>query len=189
MSKALIARRYAKALLDLAVEQQSLAAVRADLLDLAALLQQSPELAWLVRASPMNTQDKDGRLRALFDGRAHPLTIRFLRFLNARHRLNGLDTMLAVFEELCDARTGVVRVRITSARPLAEDQLAALKERIISAPALFSGLRHKSMQTEQRVDPALLGGFRVQIGDFVRDLSLASQLEGLKQRWLAAPGT
>jgi len=185
MPSTAIARRYAQALLDLAVEQQALAPVRADLLDLAALLQQAPELAWLVRHSPLNTADKDERLRALFDGRMHPLTLRFLRFLNARRRLNRLDAMLAVFGELCDAHTGVVRARITSAHPLAADQLAGLQARFGSIfPA---ALLHKSVQTEQRVDPALLGGFKVQIGDFVRDLSLAAQLENLKQRWLTAP--
>ena len=187
MSKALIARRYAKALLELAVERQSLAAVRADLLDLAALLQASPELAWLVRASPMNTQAKDRRLRALFAGRVQPLTLQFLCFLNARHRLNRLDTLLAVFEELCDAQAGVVRVRVTSARPLAASQVAGLHGRLTAAPALFALAREKKLKLEQRVEPALLGGFKVQIGDFVRDFSLSSQLDRLQQRWLQAP--
>ena len=187
MSKVLIARRYAKALLELAVERQSLAAVRADLLDLAAFLQASPELAWLVRASPLNTLEKDRRLRALFAGRVQPLTFQFLRFLNARHRLSQLDTLLAVFEELCDAQAGVVRVRVTSARPLVENQLAGLHDRIASAPALFALAREKKLKLEQRVEPALLGGFKVQIGDFVRDFSLSSQLDRLQQHWLHAP--
>ena len=187
MSKALIARRYAKALLDLAVEQQALPAVRADLLGLAALLQRSPELAWLVRVSPLNTQEKDGRLRALFADRVHPITLRFLRFLNARHRLNRLDTLLAEFEELCDAQAGVVRVRITSARPLAADQLAALQAGL--GTALLAGRPAGNVKTEQRVEPALLGGFKVQTGDLVRDFSLASQLDLLQQHWLQAPGS
>jgi len=183
MSKALIARRYAKALLELAVERDALPAVRADLRDLGTLLAQSPELAWLLCGSPLNTQDKDRRLRALFAGRVHPLTLQFLRFLNARHRLDRLDTLRSVFEELCDERAGVVRVRLTSARPLAAAQVAEVGRRL--APAL----RGKDLRLEPRVDPDLLGGFRVQLGDAVRDFSLASQLGQLQRRWLYAPDT
>lgn len=187
MASTVIARRYAKALLALAEEQQSLPAVRADLREVASLLARSPELAWLVRSSPLSAQDKDGQLRALFAGRLHPLALRFLLFLTARHRLSRLDIVLAEFEELCDAQAGVVRVRITSAHPLTDEQVAALAARLGPTPGAAAPAPH--VRTEQRVDPALLGGFQVQVGDMVRDFSLASQLNGLKQRWLLATGT
>ena len=179
MRNTVIARRYARALLNLAVEHHALAAVRADLHELHTLLRASPELAWLLGRGPLGMEVRSAQISKLLDGRLHPLALRFLLFLTSRRRLPLLDTLLTVFEELCDQQEGVVRVQITAARPLTEAQLAALQTK------LAAQLR-RPMKTQVAVDEKLIGGFKLQIGDEVQDYSLSTQLQLLRQRWLGA---
>ena len=177
MRNTVIARRYARALLGLALEQQELAPVRADLLELHGLLRASPELAWLLGRGPLGIELRGAQIKQLFEGRLHPLALRFLLFLNARRRLVLLATLLTTFEELCDVQDGVVRVQITTAHELSADQLSAIQGKL--------GARlQRPMKTQVTVDARLIGGFRLQIGDDVQDFSLATQLALLRQRWL-----
>jgi F-type H+-transporting ATPase subunit delta len=177
MRNTVIARRYARALLRLALEQQALEPVRADLRELHRLLRASPELAWLLGRGPLGVEARATHLHRLLDGRLHPLALRFLLFLNQRRRLVLLETMLVLFEELCDQQDGVVRVQITAAHALTATQLAALQGKLAAR-------LQRPMKTAVAVDAKLIGGFKVQIGDDVQDYSLATQLALLRQQWL-----
>jgi len=177
MRNTVIARRYARALLRLALDQQALTGVRADLRELHGLLRASPELAWLLGRGPLGMEARATHIRRLLEGRLQPLALRFLLFLNARRRLVLLDTMLTIFEELCDQQDGVLRVQITAAHALSAAQLAALQGKL--------GARlQRPMKTQVTVDAKLIGGFKLQIGDDVQDFSLATQLALLRQQWL-----
>jgi F-type H+-transporting ATPase subunit delta len=177
MRNTVIARRYARALLRLALDQQAVAPVRADLRELHGLLRASPELAWLLGRGPLGVEARATQVRRLLEGRLHPLALRFLLFLNQRRRLALLDTLLTMFEELCDQQDGVVRVQITAAHTLTEAQLAALQGKLAAR-------LQRPMKTAVAVDTKLIGGFKVQIGDDVQDFSLATQLALLRQQWL-----
>ena len=177
MRNTVIARRYARALLGLALAQQALAPVRADLLELHGLLRASPDLAWLLGRGPLGVETRAAQVKQLLEGRLHPLALRFLLFLNARRRLVLLDTLLTIFEELCDQQDGVLRVQITTAHELSAAQLTALQGKL--------GTRlQRPMKTQVTVDAKLIGGFKLQIGDDVQDFSLATQLALLRQQWL-----
>ena len=177
MRNTVIARRYARALLNLALEQQVLTPVRADLRELHGLLRASPELAWLLGRGPLGVELRATQVKKLLEGRLHPLALRFLLFLNARRRLVLLDTLLTIFEELCDQQEGVVRVQITAAHELSAPQLAALQGKLAAR-------LQRPMKTAVTVDAKLIGGFKLQIGDDVQDFSLATQLALLRQQWL-----
>ncbi|MCX7005858.1 MAG: ATP synthase F1 subunit delta [Kiritimatiellaeota bacterium] len=177
MRNIVIALRYARALLNLALAQQSLAPVRADLRELHGLLRASPELAWLLGRGPLGVEVRSVQMRKLLEGRLHPLALRFLLFLNARRRLVLLDTLLTILEELCDQQEGVVRVQITSAHELSAPQLAAIQGKLAAR-------LQRPMKTAVTVDAKLIGGFKLQIGDDVQDFSLATQLALLRQQWL-----
>ena len=177
MRNTVIARRYARALLSLALDQQAVAPVRADLLELHGLLRASPELAWLLGRGPLGVELRAAQVQQLLGGRLHPLALRFLLFLNARRRLVLLTTMLTLFEELCDQQDGVLRVQITAAHELSAEQLAGLQGKLAARV-------QRPMKTQVTVDARLLGGFKLQIGDDVQDFSLATQLALLRQQWL-----
>ena len=177
MRNTVIARRYARALLNLALEQQALTPVRADLRELHGLLRASPELAWLLGRGPLGVEQRATQVKKLLEGRLHPLALRFLLFLNARRRLVLIEALLTVFDELCDQQEGVVRVQITAAHELSARQITALQGKL--AVRL-----QRPMKTQVTVDARLIGGFKLQIGDEVQDFSLATQLALLRQQWL-----
>ncbi|TAN37365.1 MAG: ATP synthase F1 subunit delta [Verrucomicrobia bacterium] len=179
MRNTVIARRYARALLNLASEQQALDTVRSEMRELHALLRASPELTWLLGRGPLGIETRSEHIRRLLAARVHPLTLRFLLFLNGRRRLALLDTVLTIFEELCDHQDGVVRVQITAAHTLSAAQLTALQGKLAAQ-------LQRPMKTQVAVDAQLIGGFKLQIGDDVQDYSLATQLQLLKQSWLGA---
>lgn len=177
MRNTVIARRYARALLQLAVEHHALAEVRSDLRELHHLLQTAPELRWLLGRGPMGLEVRATQIRKLFENHLHPLALRFLLFLTSRRRLALLDTLLTTFEDICDQHEGVVRVQITAAHALSDSQLTALQNKLATR-------LQRPMKTTVLVDKQLIGGFKLQIGDDVEDHSLATQLELLQQRWL-----
>jgi F-type H+-transporting ATPase subunit delta len=179
MKSGAAAKRYAKALFDLAREQDHLEAIRADIGDLTRLLEESPDFARFV-ADPLIPADKRGEvLVALLKDRADPLTARFLAFLDSRDRLDQLPGICSVFTALYNDIKGILLVEITSAVPLSAEQVDQVEKRL---HVKFG----KQIESTQSTDPALLGGFKVRVGDTIHDYSIATQLQTLKQKLINA---
>lgn len=172
------ARRYAKALHDLATQASALPEVSADMASLHRALAESGELRAFA-ANYLIPADARGKvLSDLFSGRLHPMTWKFVRFMELKRRMGLLEEVAADFQEQEEARRGVVRGCLSSAFPLAAGETAGLAER------LGHRLRVKLLlKTEE--NPGLLGGGRLQVGDMVYDFSLAARLRMLRQRMMA----
>lgn len=164
-----VARRYARALYALAVENQAADSVRADLASLRQALHDSPELAAFAGNYLVPHGLREQTLGALFANRVAPLTWRFLRFLESKRRLGLLDDMARAYEADEEARRGIVQGTVTAAIPLDAVCVQAV-ERGASART------GKTVILSSITDAAVLGGFRLQIGDTVYDYSLAARL-------------
>lgn len=177
MSQSKAARRYAQALFLLASEQGKLDAVQADLQALGALLEGSPELRAFVGDLLLPPSRRAQVLGELFErqGHADPLLVRFLFLLSEKKRLPLLGEIVTAFGESYDQARGILRVQVTSARPLD----AAQVDRIVARLRTQHG---KDIRPVLAVDPALLGGFVIQVGDQVRDLSVETQLQRLQRQ-------
>lgn len=169
------ARRYTRALFDLATERGQRDPVRADLVHLAGLLTGSPEFAWLITSPDLAAERRQALLREVLGGRGDPLTLVFLEFLLSRRRLRLLPLVCTLFEDACLHADQVVRAEVSSAIALAPAQAEALRRRLEARLGRQVRARHQ-------VDPALLGGFVVQVGDDVLDCSLRTQLERFRQK-------
>ncbi len=112
-----------------------------------------------------------------FRGRADDLLVNFLLVLNDHERLGILRSLVSVYRELRDERSGHVRVRVESAVPLADDQRRRLGDRLKS-------ILNKEPVLETKVNPDLLGGVVVQVGDLVMDHSVRTQLDDLRNQIL-----
>ncbi len=178
MTHSKAARRYAKALFLLAVEQHKLDAVQTDLQSAAVLLEGSRELRAFLGNYLLAPAGRSQVLAELFErqGRAEPLLTRFVFLLEEKKRLALLPEIVSAFSEMYDRERGILRVRLTSAQPLAEDQVSRIVARLRQQHG-------KDIRPTLRVDAALLGGFVVQVGDQVRDLSLETQLQRLQRQW------
>lgn len=177
MSQSKAARRYAQALFLLASEQGKLDAVQADLQALGGLLAASPELRAFLGDLLLPPSRRSQVLGELFErqGQADPLVVRFLFLLAEKKRLPLLADIVTAFGQSYDQARGILRVRVTSARPLD----AAQVDRIVARLRAQHG---KEIRPELDVDPALLGGFVIQVGDQVRDLSVETQLQRLQRQ-------
>ena len=94
----------------------------------------------------------------------------FLRLVNQNHRLAAMSEIAAQFEVLKNQSEGAAEVIITSAFPLEGDALSSL---LISLKKRFGG---KELRPTIEVDPSLIGGVRVQVGDQVIDSTVRAQL-------------
>ena len=178
MSRTLqMARRYAKALLEVAEAAQGVDAVRADLAVVRRWLDGAP--AFHVFAACDHLGGREARTRAVLDlARAAGLgrlTAEFLARLAAAQDLAHLAAILDEFERQWRARAGIVHGEIVSARPLPEAQKAELARRL-------GGGAGQVLELVFREDPGLLGGFVARIGERIHDSSVSGRLARLRRR-------
>jgi F-type H+-transporting ATPase subunit delta len=175
-----VAHVYARALFELAGGDSGESA-RPTLEEVAQELEQIVEITRSDRAfrefltSPI--VDKEARSKALtrmFGGRVSSLTARFLLVLNRRDRLGHLAPIHRAYDQLLQDRFGKVEVDVYTATPIAEGQLSTIR-----------GLVHKALGKEpvihRYVEPEMLGGIRLRIGDRLVDASLAGRIQRMKE--------
>ena len=169
-----VGARYARALFDLAKDQDQIAEVDANLKALKVMIADSAELRALLFSPTFDGAAKGKGLAAIAAAaQFHSLTVKFLAFLTAQRRAGALGAVIASFEALSAAHRGVVSAFVTTAVPLSDAQLSGL----IAALRLSLG---KDPDIETRVDPAILGGLKVRVGSRLYDASLKSKLDSLK---------
>lgn len=167
-SVATVAKRYAKALFDLSTEQGNLDLVRGDLDHLAGLATDSTDFEAFLENPRIPVTEKDQIFRRLFKDPESP-TLRFVRFLNAKYRSNILPDICGAFAEMHDEQKGILKVHVTSAHDLSQAQTGALTGKLADRTG-------KTISLTTDVDPDLIGGFRMKIGDEITDLSIANKL-------------
>ncbi|MCK6621501.1 MAG: F0F1 ATP synthase subunit delta [Calditrichaceae bacterium] len=174
MIKSRVAKRYARALFEFALDNNQLESAAADLDLLDAALRDSPEFRRLIDSPVISNQAKQAAFSALFKDRLQADTFKFVSFLIAKNREAVLPDIVAEFRDLLDEHRGILRGEVSSVMPLSELQLHNLKERL-------NRLTGKNVLITQHTDPNLLGGLVVRIRDTVYDASLRNKLEKLRQ--------
>ena len=169
-----VGARYARALLELAAEQNSLTAVEADLAALKAVLAESADLRKLIASPKFDGAAKAAGLVAVAARLgAHETTTKFLGLLAANGRTAALGAIIEAFERLAAARKGLVAAKVTTAAPLTKAQAKSLS-------ATLAATLGREPQIETVVDPAILGGIKVRVGSRLYDASLKTKLDSLK---------
>jgi F-type H+-transporting ATPase subunit delta len=169
-----VGARYARALLDLAVETGALAAVEADLAGLKAMLAESADLRTLIASPKFDAEDKAKAMNAVAArAGANETTLKFLGLLAHNRRAAALPAVIDAFQRLATARRGLVLAKVTTAVELtkaqAKDLAGALRTALGGDPVI-----------ETAVDPAILGGLKVRVGSRLYDASLKTKLDSLK---------
>ena len=175
-----IARRYAKALLSIGVDQNSYEALGTELGRMASLMESSSELATALVSPVFPHSQRRAILRDIL-GRlgATKMFENFVLLLVDHNRIGALGSIAREYATLADAQAGRVRARVTSARALGESEATRIKVALEKRTG-------KKVIMERREDPAMLGGLTVQIGDVVYDGSVRNQLATIKEQLLAA---
>jgi len=171
-----VARRFAEALISAAEKEGAVDAVLGELAEIQQdVLKAYPRLAQILASGRVSSPRKDKILVDVFADRASSLVTRFLRVLNRHERLELLDVVISEARAVWDRRNHRIPVRVVSAVPLEETQLQTLRDRLAKLTGANPILKVS-------IDPGLIAGLVVQVGDNRYDASAKNRLAQLRQR-------
>ncbi|NLL18611.1 MAG: F0F1 ATP synthase subunit delta [Clostridia bacterium] len=173
MSRQIVAGRYAGALFALAKEQNLLEPVEKDLRSLADALAANPELGLILENRQIGSGKKFQLLSELFGKHFQELTLNFLGVVLEKRREAYLEEIVASFQREMDEFRGIMEAEIRTAVELPEESKKALAERLTKTTG-------KEVRLKYRVEPDLLAGAVLKIGDKVIDGSIATRLKNLQ---------
>lgn len=169
-----IAKRYAKALFELAEEEQALDAVSRDLEDLREQFNLIPDLVSFLTQSRIEWAAKKVVLEELTQ--SYTLIVKkALAVIGENQRMSELLVILDEYESRYNQVKGIVKAHVTTVIPLTATQ----KEKLIQK--LKAQFQCKVIQLEEKLDPSILGGVKIQVGHQIIDGSLKTQLMNLKK--------
>lgn len=177
MATSRVAERYAKSLIDLAIEKGQLEEVYADMNFLKQLYQQSRELVLVLKSPIIHSDKKQAVLDALTKGRVTPITEGFNRLLIKKGREAGLPEMIEAFITKYKKHKNIHVVHLTSAAPLSE----TLRNSLVSK--VKKELNIENIELNTTVNPDILGGFILKIGDSIIDTSIQSELNAIQKQF------
>ena len=172
-----LAARYAKSVLDLAIEKGQLDAVYKDMLFLQAALRSSKELVTLLKSPVIKADKKDKILDAIYAGRVSVITATFNKLLLRKNRETYLPEIVTAFIDQYKVNKGIHTVKLTTAMPVSEE----LKQSILDK--VRAGQHIQQIELLSQVDEALIGGFVLEIGDKLVDGSIAFELHNIKKQF------
>ncbi len=174
----LAAERYARALFLVAERRGEVHEALADLTSLRGLVVSDPRLDAFLRSPLVPLERKRALLRSALGKRVIPPVSGFLDLLLRKKRVELLEAAVDSFEAQVRAWQGLQEAEVVSAVALTGDELGRLKARLERVTGLTLELR-------TRVDPGLVGGLYVRIGDRVMDRSMRGLLQSLQDRLFA----
>lgn len=178
MSVSIVGKRYARALLQLAVDANAVERIQRDLRDFASSWQSSRELRAVFENPSISQTTRATILKDLAQSAGmHDHTRNLLLMLSDRQRLSHVGEVADAFDALAEARSGKLRAEVTSASELSPGYYAELQNALQAATGKQVVLVHK-------VDPSLVGGVVTKVGDRVFDGSLKSRLTELRDELL-----
>ena len=169
-----IAAVYARSLFEVAKEHDKLDQVREELGQFADALNESRELQVFLFSPYFSTQEKRDGLHKAVSG-ADETVANFLELLIEKHRMPVLFRIRAEFDELWEEENRLLPVQVTSAVELPEETVRQIGDRI-------SEQVDRKVDLSARVDPDILGGLVVRVGNSVLDASIRNRLETLRKQ-------
>ncbi|KAB7707466.1 F0F1 ATP synthase subunit delta [Bacillus aerolatus] len=178
MSNSAVAKRYALALLEIAKEHQQLQLIEEELRVVKTVFQENKELLLLLESPKLTIQEKKELLKSAFS-EASTYVVNTLMILTERHREEYITDVADAYIELANAERGIADATVESVRPLTEAETTQIS-------AQFAGkVGKQALRITNIVDPALLGGLKVRIGNRIFDGSLRGKLNRLEKQLVA----
>lgn len=169
-----IAQVYARSLFEVAQEQGKLDLVREQLGQVADALEDNREMRLFFFSPYFSTEEKRQGLARTIEG-ADPVVMNFLDVLVENHRLAAIPRIRRRYDRLWDEANDVLPVTVTSAVPLDE----AVVQRIGDQIGRQTG---RQVELTKQVDPSIVGGFVVRVGNAIVDASIRNRLENLRKQ-------
>jgi F-type H+-transporting ATPase subunit delta len=172
-----LAARYAKSILDLAVEKDQLETVYNDMLFLQAAFKSSRELVVLLKSPIVKADKKDKILDAIGAGKISVITATFNKLLLRKGRESYLPEIVTAFIDQYKVHQGIHTAKLTTAAPVSEELKQSILEKVRDAQHI------QKIELTTVVDEALIGGFVLELGDQLVDASVAYELNNIKKQF------
>ena len=169
-----IAQVWARALFEVAKEHDLLDQVREDLGAFVDALNENRDLMVFFFSPYFSTQEKKDGLKRAVTG-AEPVFTNFLEALIERHRMPALFRIKARYEVLWEDERDLLPVEVTSAVELDKSTISSIGERI-------GEQTKRTVELSSRVDPDILGGIVLRVGNVILDASIRNRLEQLRKQ-------
>src|SRR6185437_14500149 len=173
-----LASRYAKSLLDLAIEQKSVEPTLTDMQLLDSICRRSHDFESMLRSPIIKADKKLHVINAILNGSIHTLTQAFVTLLVNKGREASLPEIAHSFITQYKEMKNIKTVRLTTAVPVNDN----VKNSILSKVA--ANLANDSIDLKTEVDPSLLGGFVLEMEDRLFDASVRRDLNDIKAQFL-----
>lgn len=175
-----VATRYAKSLLGLAVEQGQLETVYKDMMLVRSVCKSNRDFVNLLESPIVKTDKKEDIIKAVFEGKIHKLTMAFFMVLTQKRREGIIDDIAMAFEDQYKAHKNILTAVITSAIGLD----TTVRNKVME---LVKSQASGEVELIEKVDKNLIGGFVLTIGDKQVDASVSRRLNDLRKNFSENP--
>jgi len=169
-----IAEVYARALFEVAQERDQLDEIHDELAQFAAALNDNRDAAIFFFSPYFSSDEKKDGLHRMVSG-ADPAFMNFLEALIERHRMPAIFRIASRFEKMWDDEKQLLPVQVTSAVKLDEATVKSIGDRIGEQTG-------NTIELTTSVDPDILGGIVLRVGNFILDASIRNRLEQLRKQ-------
>lgn len=180
MKETRVSHRYAKSLIDLALERGELEAVYADMMLVLKTVRDNRDFELLLKSPVVKTDTKQDILKAIFDGKVTKLTSEFMEIITRKRREGQLEAVAAAFDSQYHKHKQILTAVITTATGLDEK----LRAQVI---AYVKESLKSEVELVEKIDTSLIGGFLLRVGDKQVDASIIRQIRNLERSFSENP--
>ncbi len=170
----IVASRYAKSLMDLAIESNQLDAVRSDMKSVERVCEQNHDFVLFLKSPVIKTDKKIEVLKDIFEGKISNLSLSFINLITNKKRESILAEIASAFDEQFKINKNIFTAVVTSAVGLD----ATTKQKVLD---LIKTQLNGEVELVEKIDVSAIGGFILQIGDKQIDKTVARQLSNLRK--------
>jgi len=177
MDQSKINVRYAKAFFSLAKEKGLTTELRKDADLIARVCDQSGDFNALLNSPVVKTSGKLKAIRSIFEGKVNAFSLNFLILIAENRREKFIPGIFLNLEDLYRQEEGIRTAVLTSALPISDDIVSEVKR-------ILENEYQSKVELSQKINPDIIGGFVLRVGDQQYDASIMSQLRKFKEQLL-----
>ena len=170
-----VARRYAEAFFSIAREKEIVDQLQQELEKIVSVIESTENLPEYFAHLLIPAKAKKEVANKIFGGQVSQLTLNFLNMIIDKRRETYIGLISEEYRDMADELRNITKAELTAAAPVSEADMKNLEQNL-------SAKTGKTVQLSLKVDPGLIGGLKIRIGDQIVDATVAKKLEMLKEQ-------